>query len=98
MTFRFKYYIDSRIFSAKRARSTVHNWIHNADRQPETGQNPDQVAADETAIRLDVEQYWLYAAVNLRTNGSLHVKLEPTGTDTNCSRARLRASCETRRR
>ena len=68
----------------KRARSIVYNWIHNADRQPETGQSPDQVAADETAIRLDVEQYWLYAAVNLRTNRSLHTKLESTGTDTNC--------------
>ena len=31
-------------------------------------------------IRLNDEQYWLYAAVDSETNELLHTKLEPTGT------------------
>jgi putative transposase len=66
------------IFGVKRARSTVHNWVHKADLQPEDGQNPDHVAVDETVIRLNDERYWLYAAVDPETNELLHTKLEPT--------------------
>ena len=46
------------IFGIKRVRSTVHNWVHKADLQPESDQNPDHVAADETVIRLNDEKYW----------------------------------------
>jgi transposase-like protein len=66
------------IFGVERARSTVHNWVHKADLQPEDGQNPDHVAVDETVIRLNDQQYWLYAAVDPETNKILHIKLEPT--------------------
>jgi len=66
------------IFGVSRARSTVHNWVHNADLQPESGRNPDHVAVDETVIRLNNEQYWLYAAVDPETNELLHTRLEPT--------------------
>ena len=66
------------IFSVKRARSTVHNWVHEADLQPQDGQSPDHVAVDETVIRLNDEQYWLYAAVDPETSELLHAKLEPT--------------------
>ena len=66
------------IFGVKRARSTVHNWVHKADLQPESDQNPDHVAVDETVIRLNDEQYWLYAAVDPETNELLYTKLEPT--------------------
>ena len=66
------------MFGVKRARSTVHNWVHKADLQPESDQNPDHVAVDETVIRLNDEQYWLYAAVNPETNELLYTKLEPT--------------------
>ncbi|SEP31087.1 Transposase (or an inactivated derivative), partial [Halorientalis persicus] len=69
------------IFGAERARSTVHNWVHKADLQPETGCSPDHVAVDETVIRLNNEQYWLYAAVDPDTNELLHTKLEPTRTN-----------------
>jgi putative transposase len=62
----------------KRQRSTVHNWVHKADLQPENGQNPDHVAVDETVIRLNDEQYWLYAAVDPKTNELLHTQHEPT--------------------
>jgi putative transposase len=68
-------------FGVDRARSTVHNWVHKADLQPEEGQNPDHVAVDETVIRLNDEQYWLYAAVDPETNDLLHTKLEPVRTN-----------------
>jgi putative transposase len=69
------------IFGVKRARSTVHNWVHKADLQPESDQNPNHVAVDETVIRLNDEQYWLYAAVDPDTNELLHKKLEPARTN-----------------
>jgi len=56
------------VFGVKRARSTVHNWVHKADLQPESGKNPDHIAVDETVIQLNDEQYWLYAAVDPETN------------------------------
>ena len=68
------------IFGVERARSTVHNWVHKADLQPEAGRCPAHVAVDETVIRLNDEQYWLYAAVDPETNKLLHTKLEPTTT------------------
>jgi putative transposase len=66
------------IFGVERARSTVHNWVHKADLQPEEGRSPDHVAVDETVIRLNDQQYWLYAVVDLETNELLHIKLEMT--------------------
>ncbi len=52
------------LFGVDRARSTVHNWVHKADLQPESGQCPDHVAVDEIVSQLNDEQYWLYAAVD----------------------------------
>ena len=66
------------IFGVERVRSTVHIWVHKADLQPESGRSPNHVAVDETVIRLDDEQYWLYAAVDPETNDLLHTQLEPT--------------------
>jgi len=66
------------IFGVDRARSTVHNWVHKAELQPDEGLTPDHIAVDETVIRLNDEQYWLYAAVDPNTNELLHTKLEPT--------------------
>jgi len=68
------------VFGVERARSTVHNWVHKADLQPESGRCPDHVAVDETVIQLDDERYWLYAAVDPETNELLHTKLKPTTT------------------
>ena len=65
-------------FGVKRVRSTVHNWVHKADLQPESRRSPNHVAVDETVIQLDDEQYWLYAAVDPKTNDLLHTQLEPT--------------------
>jgi putative transposase len=66
------------IFGVERTRSTVHNWVHKADLQPASDQNSNHVAVDETVIRLNDEQYWLYAAVDPETNDVLHTQLEPT--------------------
>jgi transposase-like protein len=56
----------------------VHNWVHKADLQPESGKQPDRVVVDETVIKLNEQQYWLYAAVDSATDESLHTRLEPT--------------------
>jgi len=69
------------IFGVERARSTVHNWVHKADLQPEEGRSPDHVAVDETVIQLNDERYWLYAAVDPETNELLYTTLEPTRTN-----------------
>ena len=66
------------MFGVSRARSTVHNWIHKAELRPEAGRSPDHVTVNETVIRLNDEQYWLYAAVDPDTNELLHKALEPT--------------------
>src|SRR6056297_2651866 len=66
------------VFGVQRARSTVHNWVHKADLQPQDGRQPDHVAVDETVIQLNDERYWLYAAVDPDSNELLHTKLEPT--------------------
>ncbi len=66
------------VFGVQRARSTVHNWVHKANLQPESGKKPDHVAVDETVIQLNDEQYWPYATVDPETNELLHTSLEPT--------------------
>ena len=67
-------------FGVERCRSTVHNWVQKANLQPTDGKQPNPVAVDETVIRLNDQQYWLYAAVDPETNEFLHVKLYPTRT------------------
>ncbi|MFT4948890.1 MAG: putative transposase [Natronomonas sp.] len=69
------------VFGVERVRSTVHNWVHKADLQPDAGRCPDHVAVDETVIQLNDQRYWLYAAVNPETNELLHTQLEPTRTN-----------------
>jgi transposase-like protein len=62
------------------ARSTVHNWVQKAGLQPKNGKAPDQVAVDETVIRLNDQRFWLYAAVDPAADEFLHVRLYPTRT------------------
>ena len=63
-----------------RSRKAVHDWVHKADLQPEPGQSPNQVALDETVIRINDQQFWLYAAADPQTNDLLHVRLFSTTT------------------
>jgi len=58
--------------------STVHNWVHKADLQPDDDMTPNQVAVDETMIRLNGDWYWLYISVDPDTNKVLHTMLLPT--------------------
>ena len=64
----------------ERSRTAVHNWVQKADLQPNGGEDPDRVAVDQKTIRINDEQYWLYAAVDPETNRILHSRLFPTYT------------------
>jgi putative transposase len=64
----------------ERSRKAVHDWVQKADLQPTDGQSPNHVALDETVIRINSQQYWLYAACDPETNTLLHVQLFPTTT------------------
>jgi len=59
----------------QRSRKAVHDWVQKADLQPESGKSPNQVALDETVIRINNQQFWLYAAGDPTTNDLLHVRL-----------------------
>jgi len=63
-----------------RSRVAVHNWVQKADLQPAGGEDPDRIAVDQKAIRINDQQYWLYAAVDPDTNRILHSRLFPTYT------------------
>ena len=63
-----------------RSRKAVHDWVQKADLQPESGRSPNQVALDETVIRINDQQFWLYAAADPQTNDLLHVRLFSTTT------------------
>ena len=59
----------------QRSRKAVHDWVHKADLQPTSDKTPNQVAIDETVIRVNDQQYWLYAAADPQTNELLHLRL-----------------------
>ena len=54
--------------------------MQKADPQSADGASPDHIALDETVIRINGQQFWLYAAVNPDTNKFLHVRLFTTTT------------------
>ncbi len=64
----------------KRSRTAIHDWVRNADLQPNRDVEPDQIAVDETLIRVNGQRHWLYAAVDPDTNQFLHVRLFQTRT------------------
>ena len=64
----------------QRSRKAIHDWVHKADLQPESRRSPNQVALDETVIRINDKQFWLYAAGDPQTNDLLHVRLFATTT------------------
>jgi len=66
------------VFGVKRARSTVHNWVHKADLQSISTVTADQLAVNEKMIRLHGQEFWLYGAVDPHTNEILHVRLFST--------------------
>jgi putative transposase len=64
----------------ERSRKAVHDWVQKANLQPTRGRSSNHVALDETVIRSNSQQYWLYAAVDPETNHPLHVRLFTTTT------------------
>lgn len=66
----------------QRSRKAVHDWVQKADLQPVSGKSPNQIAVDETVIRINDQQFWLYAAANPQTNEILHLRLFSTTTTT----------------
>ncbi|WP_436926972.1 IS6 family transposase [Halosimplex amylolyticum] len=68
-------------FGVQRSRKAAHDWVQKADLQPASGEAPNQVALDETVIRVNDEQFWLYAAVDPETNHVLHIRLYPRRTN-----------------
>jgi len=64
----------------QRSRKAIHDRIQKAGLQPTDGNASNQIAVDETVIRIANEQYWLYAAVDPATNYLLHVRLFSTST------------------
>jgi len=64
----------------QRSRKAIHDWVQKADLQPESGKSPNQIALDETVIRISNQQFWLYAAADPEMNELLHVRLFPTTT------------------
>lgn len=68
------------ILGVKRSPKAVHDWVHKCELQPTDGASPNHVALDETVIRIDDQQYWLYAVINPETNHLLHVQLFSTTT------------------
>ena len=68
-------------YDVDRSRKAVHDWVQKADFQPTSGKSPNQVAVDETVIRINDRDHWLYAAVDPETNHVLHIHLYPRRTN-----------------
>jgi putative transposase len=52
--------------------------VQKADLRPADDAAPDQIALDETVIRINGQQYRLYAAIDPDTNRFLHIRLFST--------------------
>ena len=72
--------IELEKFGVQRSRKAVHDWVQKAGLQPASDASSDHVALDETVIRINGQQYWLYAAVDPETNRFLHIRLFTTTT------------------
>jgi putative transposase len=64
----------------ERSRTAIHDWVQKADLQPDSDVAPNQIAVDETVIRVNGQRHWLFAAVDPDTNQFLHVRLFQTRT------------------
>jgi len=51
------------MFGVERSRKAVHDWVQKADLQPSSNASPDHIAIDETVIRINGQQFWLYAVL-----------------------------------
>ncbi|ELY96879.1 transposase [Natrialba taiwanensis DSM 12281] len=61
----------------ERSHGAVWNWVHrlaDSERDPPTA-SPSRVAVDETAVKINGEWSWLYAAIDIETKVILDVAL-----------------------
>ena len=63
-----------------RSHVAIHNWVHNAELQPISTVTADQIAGDETMIRVTGHEQWLCGAVDPSTNEIIHVSRFPATT------------------
>ena len=68
-----KQHLDT--LGVERSRTAIHNWVQKANLQPDSDADPNQIAVDETVIRVNGQRHWLYAAVDPETNQFHHVEL-----------------------
>jgi putative transposase len=54
--------------------------VRKADLQPDSDVDPDQIAVDETLVRVNGRRHWLFAAADPDTNQFLHFRLFQTRT------------------
>jgi transposase-like protein len=73
-----KQYLEK--LGVERSRTAIHDWVRKVDLQPDSDVSPNQIAVDETVIRVNGQRHWLYAAVDPATNQFLHVRLFQTRT------------------
>jgi putative transposase len=59
----------------KRSRTTIHDWVRKADLQSDSNVDPNQIAVDETVIRVNGQRHWLYAAVDSDTSQFPNIRL-----------------------
>lgn len=64
----------------ERSRKAVYDWMQKADLQLADSASPDHIVLDETVIRINGQQFWLYAALDLEINKYLHICLFTTTT------------------
>jgi len=66
-----------RLFGVQRSHQAIFQWVHQvADSVPDPPEaKPKQVAVDETAVKINGEWSWLYAAIDLDTKLILGVNL-----------------------
>ena len=72
------------LFGVQRSHQAIFQWVHRvADSVPDPPEaQPKRVAVDETAVKINGEWSWLYAAIDLDTKLILGVDLFGThGTD-----------------
>jgi putative transposase len=66
-----------RLFGVERSHQAISQWVHrvaDSSSDPPTAK-PSRVAVDETAIKINGELSWLYAAIDLETKLILDVQL-----------------------
>lgn len=56
-------------------RSTNQKWVQIAGQKRTNDRSLNQIAVDDTAIRINEDRFWLFAVVDANTNHLLQVRL-----------------------